>query len=131
MKQVGGCHCGAIRYEVSGEPVHNALCYCNDCRRSAGAPTVHWTLFPKEAVSVTGTPAKYESSPGTTRQFCARCGTGLFYLNEAIFPGQIDVQAATLDDPSALPPQACVQLADAPTWLGSEASLPHFERYPE
>jgi hypothetical protein len=28
---------------------------------------------------------------GTIRQFCGTCGTGLFYVNEAIFPGQIDI----------------------------------------
>ena len=34
----GGCRCGAVRYHVSGEPAYAALCHCNDCRKSAGAP---------------------------------------------------------------------------------------------
>lgn len=48
MPAKGQCHCGAIRYEVSGEPVYHALCHCRDCRRSAGAPMVAWALFPRE-----------------------------------------------------------------------------------
>lgn len=94
----GGCHCGAVRYEAAGDPVYSALCHCSDCRKSAGAPMVGWALFPKDKVSVTGEVASYASSEHATRQFCARCGTGLFYLNEMIFPGQIDIQTATLAD---------------------------------
>ncbi len=42
MKLTGGCHCGAIRYEVEGEPLTHALCHCSDCRRHSGAPMVGW-----------------------------------------------------------------------------------------
>ncbi|GEP02683.1 GFA family protein [Methylobacterium oxalidis] len=130
MALTGGCRCGAIRYAAEGEPAHNSLCHCADCRRSAGAPVVGWALFPQERFTITGTPATYVSSPGTLRQFCATCGTGLFYRNESIFPGQIDVQTATLDDPDALPPQARIQTADAPAWFAGFDALPRFERFP-
>lgn len=130
MANAGGCRCGAVRYEVEGTPAHSTLCWCDACRGSAGAPAVVWTLFPRDAVRVTGTPASYESSPGTVRQFCGTCGAGLFYLNEQIFPGQIDIQAATFDDPDAFPPQAHIQLADAPKWMAGMADLPRFARYP-
>ena len=126
----GGCRCGAIRYSAEGEPAHSALCHCADCRRSSGAPMVGWALFPQEAVSVEGTPVTYESSPNTFRQFCGTCGTGLFYRNEAIFPGQVDIQVATLDDPDALPPQARIQTAEAPHWFARFTDLPAFERFP-
>lgn len=130
MTVTGGCHCGAVRYAAEGEPAHHALCHCDDCRRCAGAPMVGWALFPKEAVTVTGTPVDYRSSEGTTRQFCGTCGSGLFFLNEAVFPGQIDIQSGTFDDPNALAPQACIQTADAPDWIEGMASLPRFERFP-
>ncbi len=38
----GGCHCGDIRYEVSGPSVWKAVCYCESCTRIAGAPAVAW-----------------------------------------------------------------------------------------
>ena len=25
----GGCHCGAIRYKIKGDPIVHALCHCN------------------------------------------------------------------------------------------------------
>ncbi len=131
MSFTGGCRCGAITYVAAGEPAHSSICHCTDCRRSAGAPMVAWAMFPQSSVTVTGEPREYASSPGTIRQFCGTCGTGLFYRNEAIFPGQIDIQAATLDDPDTLPPEARIQMADAPAWFARFDALPAFDRYPD
>ena len=126
----GGCHCGAIRYEAPGEPAHSALCHCKDCRTSAGAPMVGWALYPQEAVTISGTPVEYRSSDHGRRLFCGTCGSGLFYTNEAIFPGQIDIQTGTLDNISALPPQAHIQMAEAADWMATAHLLPKFERFP-
>ena len=127
----GGCHCGAVRYEVEGEPIHNALCHCTDCRRHAGAPMVCWTLFDNKQFRVTqGQTVAYASSEHARRHFCPACGTGLFYTNETIFPGQTDVQSATLDEPEALPPAAHIQVAERIAWMKDAGNLPAFERYP-
>ncbi|MBN8820243.1 MAG: GFA family protein [Sphingomonas sp.] len=127
----GGCRCGAVRYEVTGAPVYVALCHCADCRKSAGAPMVSWSAFAEGAVSVTaGAPRDYASSEQATRSFCAACGTGLFYRNPAVLPGLIDIQAATLDDPEALPPHIHVQTAERLSWMHGIDALPAFERYP-
>ena len=32
----GGCACGAIRYEISAEPVFMNDCQCRDCQQSSG-----------------------------------------------------------------------------------------------
>ena len=127
----GGCHCGAIRYEVEGEPQHSALCHCSDCRRHAGAPMVCWTLFGNDHFRVTQGEAKvYASSEHGRRHFCPGCGTGLFYTNDQIFPGQTDVQSATLDTPEALPPTARIQVAERIAWVEDADALPAFQRYP-
>ncbi|NWK98643.1 aldehyde-activating protein [Sphingobium lactosutens] len=126
----GKCQCGAIRYEAEGEPAYSALCHCADCRASAGAPMVGWALFPEDKVSISGAPVQYRSSENATRHFCGVCGTGLFYTNPLVFPGSIDIQTATLDDPAALPPQAHVQMADALPWMAGTDALPKFDRYP-
>ncbi len=127
----GQCHCGAIRYRVEGEPIHNALCHCIDCRRHAGAPMVGWALFGNDNFAILRGEAKiYASSEHGRRHFCGDCGTGLFYTNEIIFPGMTDVQSATLDDPAALPPGAQIQLADRIGWMKDIDTLPQFERYP-
>jgi hypothetical protein len=129
MASTGGCRCGAVRFEAEGAPEHSTLCWCTECRRSAGAPVVLWTLFGRDQVRITGTPTSYESSPGTIRQFCGTCGTGLFYLNEQIFPGKTDIQGAAFDEADAFAPVAHIQVADAPGWRPSMAELPQFSRY--
>ncbi|MFN3668023.1 MAG: GFA family protein [Brevundimonas sp.] len=126
----GGCHCGAIRYEMPAEVAHHALCHCTDCRKTSGAPAVAWALAPVDQVTITGSPVAYASSDHAVRQFCGRCGTGLFYTSETVFPGMIDVQSATLDDPDAIPLQAQIQTAERIGWMAEVHRLPAFERYP-
>ena len=131
MTYKGGCHCGAIRYEVSGTPKHVALCHCSDCRKSAGAPMVAWAAFGEgECEVVQGEPTTFNSSGATLRSFCSDCGTGLFYRNEQFLPGIVDIQSATLDDPDALPAGAHIQTAERIGWMETAHTLPAFERFP-
>jgi len=132
MAITGGCHCGAIRYEVSGEPKTAALCHCTDCRRHSGAPMVSWTMYPTEAVRITrGTPKIYKSSEHGRRHFCPDCGTGLLYTNDAILPGTTDIQSATYDNPDAVAPRAQIQVADRIGWMKNAHALPSFDRFPD
>lgn len=127
----GQCHCGAIRYQVSGDPMHHALCHCSDCRRHAGAPMVGWAMFKTDQFQVTRGEAKvYASSEHGRRHFCGDCGTGLFYTNDVVLPGITDIQSGTLDDPDALPAQVHIQVADRIAWMTGVDKLPQFERFP-
>ena len=126
----GGCHCEAIRYEISGVPLNHALCHCVDCRRASGAPMVGWAMMTQERLAVSGEPSTYASSEHARRHFCIQCGTGLFYTNDAMLPGLVDVQSATLDEPDELPAQAHIQTAERLGWMAEAHRLPEFERYP-
>ena len=131
MVITGGCHCGAVRYEAEGEALTHALCHCSDCRRSAGAPMVGWTMYRLDAVKVTrGVLKVYESSEHGRRHFCPDCGTGLFYTNVETLPGIIDIQSATYDEPDAVPARAHIQVAERIGWMERAHELPAFERYP-
>ncbi len=131
MTLEGGCHCGAVRYEVSETPQDVALCHCSDCRRNAGAPMVSWATFREAELRVTqGQIREFNSSGSAMRGFCAVCGTGLFYRNAAYLPGIVDVQSATLDDPEALPAQFHIQTAERIRWMEEAHMLPKFDRFP-
>jgi hypothetical protein len=131
MTITGGCHRGAIRYEISGEVLVHALCHCRDCRRHAGAPMVGWTMYPENAArTIKGMPKTYRSSEHGRRQFCGDCSTGLFYNNAQNLPGIIDVQSATYDDPDLVPPRAHIQVAERIGWMEQAHNLPTFDRYP-
>ncbi|AKM08829.1 GFA family protein [Croceicoccus naphthovorans] len=127
----GGCHCRAIRYSIAGEMAHHALCHCSDCRRCAGATPVGWVAFKSEGLTVTcGSPKVYRSSENVERHFCADCGTGLFYFNEPMLPGLVDIQSATLDDAAHLAPQAHIMMAEALPWQETAGALPKFQKFP-
>ncbi len=92
---------------------------------------VGWIAYRSDQLTVTkGDPKVRASAEHARRHFCADCGTGLFYLNEALLPGVTDIQSATLDDPEALPPGAHIQYAEHLRWTETMADLPKFERYP-
>ena len=131
MSLEGGCHCGAIRYAVEGEALTHLLCHCADCRRHAGAPMVGWTAYPTEALAVKkGVTKTYRSSEQGSREFCADCGTGLFYGNALLLPGIVDVQSATLDNPDAIPAEMHIQVAERIGWMRTAHLLPECERFP-
>ena len=127
----GGCQCGAVRYEVSGDPVYHALCHCSDCRASSGAPMIAWMAVREDQLAVkSGALSTYDGKNGSQRQFCPACGTGLFFRNAAMLPGLVDIQSATLDDAGNNAPQLHVQCADRLPWMKQLGELPEFERYP-
>lgn len=131
MPLTGGCHCGAIRYEVNGDMMVHALCHCADCRRHSGAPIVGWVMYSLKAVKVVrGQPKIYQSSEHGRRHFCADCGTGLFYINENLMPDIIDIQSGTYDDPDAVPATMHIQVAERIGWMVRAHELPVFERFP-
>jgi len=131
MELEGGCHCGAVRYRVSGEPEHIALCHCTDCRKSAGAPMVGWAAFAEaDFAHEQGEVTTFNSSGATLRMFCPRCGSGVFSSNQEMLPGLVDIQVATLDDPDALAPQCHIEVAERIGWIAEAHRLPEFKRFP-
>ena len=127
----GGCHCGAIRYEVDAAADRHSLCHCSDCRRASGAPAVAWMAVADSAVRITsGEPAAYASSTHALRHFCIQCGTGLFYTNPVVLPGICDIQSATLDDAEDHAPGSQIQVAERLPYMAHLADLPEFQRFP-
>ncbi|MEM7467184.1 MAG: hypothetical protein AAF387_09895 [Pseudomonadota bacterium] len=61
----GGCYCGAIRYEITGEIEQSLVCHYPDCRRITGAQSVGYIFLRLGDFKITkGKPAKFDSSPG-------------------------------------------------------------------
>ncbi len=92
---------------------------------------VAWAAFAEaEFTLLKGVLTNFNSSGAAIRSFCPSCGTGIVYRNAEILPGTVDIQAATLDNPDALPVQAHVQTAERIGWMDQAHQLPEFERYP-
>jgi hypothetical protein len=131
MNTSGRCLCGAIEFEVAGDPRVVAVCHCRDCQRGAGAPMVVWAMFQEPQLRLKkGMPASINSSGTAVRSFCPTCGTGLFYRNSEVLPGLVDVQASAFDEPELLPPTIQIQVAERQHWVASLDALKAYERYP-
>lgn len=51
-KYTGGCHCGAVRYEVETDLAHTIVCNCSHCEKKgfvlAFVPATHFALLSGE-----------------------------------------------------------------------------------
>ncbi len=78
------CHCGAVRYEVTADPVDVKVCHCRDCQRLHGAPMQWAAIFHKTDVRFTAGEEFLTFYNGETRRrertlpckvSCGLCGT--------------------------------------------------------
>jgi hypothetical protein len=61
------------------------------------------------------------------RRFCGACGTPLTY-EHADFAGEVDVTAASLDEPAAFPPADHTWWSERVAWLALDDGRPRFLR---
>ncbi|MET3898753.1 hypothetical protein ABIB57_002705 [Devosia sp. UYZn731] len=86
--RTGGCLCGAVRYEVRGEPYISGLCHCTICRKLTGSSFSATANWHRSQFHMTGELQTYEH-----RSFCPTCGSRLFYLFDEgleVFLGPLD-----------------------------------------
>jgi hypothetical protein len=109
----GGCSCGAVRYEVRGEPIKVGLCHCTDCRKETGSLYLAYADWPLEAFTSTGDYTTYEG-----RSFCLVCGTRLFHIGDH----GAEICIGSLDDaPAGLEPTREGWIKRRETWLSPVA----------
>ena len=71
------CRCGSVQLQISGAPVAQFYCHCDDCQAATGGAYVPIALFLADSVAVTGDTFTwtYKTLPRTR---CSICGTFLF-----------------------------------------------------
>ena len=117
----GGCSCGAVRFEVRGEPLKVGICHCQECRKATGAVFVAYADWRREAFSFTGASTEFRG-----RRFCPECGSRLFHLNEG--KGLVEVMFGALDDaPTDLLPAVEGWTKRREPWLTPIQGLPQFQ----
>ena len=101
----GGCLCGAIKYEVTADPLRVTFCHCRYCQRATGSAYAVEPIFQRFDFKITaGSPTTYsqpsaDSGRRVTANFCPTCGTKLFLDLERI-PDNVAVYGGTFDDPN-------------------------------
>lgn len=115
----GGCLCGDLRIEVTGEPYRVGICHCLDCRKHHGALFHASAIFPFDAATIKGDAQSYAG-----RFFCPRCGSSVF----AISTDEIEVNLGSLDEIDQLTPSYELWTIRRENWLPTFPRLKHYEQ---
>lgn len=109
MKQfTGGCLCGCVRFEASGDPYRVGVCHCLDCRKHHGALFHASAIFPENAVIVEGKTNSYEG-----RYFCPHCGSSVFSKSG----DEVEINLGSLDAPDQFKPTYELWTIRREAWL--------------
>ncbi len=112
----GRCMCGAVSWSSTDTITRRLSCHCIDCQKATSSPFTTFVGLPPKSVEWTGDINHFESSPGSQRGFCPKCGTRLYFRSDK-WPGEIHIHAATLDDSAGYIPDAHVVMESAVPWL--------------
>lgn len=130
----GGCACGAIRYESTGDVLVAVNCHCKDCQRESGSGYAAILGVASAGFRITkGTPRHYdttaESGHIARRKFCGDCGCRLFG-EPGSAPHMITIRAASLDDPTVFRPTLDIYTECAQPWDHMNPELRKTPRMP-
>ena len=133
MTTTGGCQCGAVTYEASGEPAMTIQCHCLNCQKSSGTGHVPFAAFPEPQVTIKGTTKAFayiaDSGGHATTNFCPVCGSTVFGKTTS-FPGVVAIRLGTMDDSSAFQPQMDVYVKRLRSWDQDLKDSPAFPGMP-
>lgn len=99
----GGCGCGAVRFEYKyseeTQPMFNAFCHCQQCRKMNNAAAVHILGLNPDFFTITKGEdelKEFDPIPTVWRKFCPTCGVGICQSTKGApfvgtFPATYDV----------------------------------------
>lgn len=131
----GSCLCGAVHYEITGEPKRFYHCHCSRCRKATGTghasnlflqpATLKWLAGEEHVRSF-----KLPEALRFTNQFCAICGGRL--PRQPKDTDTVIVPAGSLDSDAPIRPQTRIFFGSRANWSCSGDELPtHAEAPPQ
>ena len=104
----GGCVCGAVRYEIQGEPNSTVVCHCKFCQKRTGSTNAFLVYFTKNKIkSIEGALKTYRhisdsSGRWVDIQFCEQCGSSVTWTIELV-PTWRGFEGGSFDDCTVFP----------------------------
>ena len=128
----GSCLCGAVRFEVTGEPQRFYHCHCSRCRKATG--TGHASnlfLQPGSLRWLDGEALvrcfKVPEAKRFTNCFCSTCGSRV--PRQVKDTDMVIIPAGSLDTEPPIKPQARIFWESRASWSCGEQSLPVHAEY--
>jgi hypothetical protein len=129
----GGCVCGAVRYRTEGGPLRVTACHCTMCQKRTGSAFGVGAYYNAEQVhKLKGELRTYEHRSDESHrwlrfEFCANCGTQVFWTLEAL-PGVRAVALGSFDDPKWLKPTRFGWYRSAHPWVNAPDDVEVIEK---
>lgn len=134
MGQIGGCACGAVRYEITGEPRVLVACHCSECQKQTGSAFGMTLVVRREEFALTqGETRSFTRIADSGNEvlciFCPDCGARI-YNQPAALTKTLNVKPGTLDDTSGLAPAMHVWTSSKQPWVEIPEGAKQFEKNP-
>lgn len=118
---MGGCSCGAIRYEIRSFPLLLYACHCTDCQKASGSAfALNMAVATRHLHFVQGSLKGWHhrsrSGLSVTTWFCGDCAARIYGEREGR-SHIMNIRAGTLDDTSWLVPVAQIYMKSAQPWV--------------
>lgn len=130
----GSCQCGNINYEVTEQPLVTVACHCSDCQKLSTSAFSVSIIMKRSGFEVTGNLKSWERPTDAggvaVCWFCPDCGNRIYHENPAM-QEFIRLKPGTLEDTSALKPQAHVWTCRQQPWMAKINDLPKIEKQPD
>jgi hypothetical protein len=127
----GGCLCGAVTFQISGEFESFFLCHCSRCRKDTGS--AHganlFSATAKIAWLSGEDKIKTYRVPGTRHEksFCMECGSALPRVQETL----LVVPAGSLEGEISIRPNAHICFASRAAWDMHLERVPKIDGLPD
>jgi hypothetical protein len=128
---VGGCGCGAVRFEITEPFIAATYCHCTRCQRRTGTAASANARATSDSFRILEGADRIRSwkpETGAEKFFCGECGSALFSRNPQE-PAHVGVRLGTLRSDPGIRPSLHQFVAYAASWEAiPDDGLP---RYPE
>ena len=115
----GRCMCGAVSYEIKGDPQTSLICQCTQCQKITGTGNAPQIAFSHNTFELEGNLSYFKQSADdgniVSNGFCPSCGNPIL-KNTTAFPDQIYIHVGSLDDPSIFQPEFVVYSKSGYSW---------------
>ena len=133
MNNIGGCHCGLLRYEIIGEPTTCYTCHCTDCQKATGSAFTISVILEEKSLTITSGIARTDSyqlkDNQLNRHSCENCGHTV-WLTAPKHPGFLALRGGTMDDKKSIKPVAHIWFRSALPWVQISPEQKKYEQQP-
>ena len=127
----GGCLCGKVRFEITGEIENIVYCHCSRCRKAQGSAfATNGNVEANKFIFISGEEEMtgYESTPGQKKYFCRHCGSPI--ISKSITaPDKVRVRLGVIESGIKEKPMAHIFSTSKANWDEICGELPQYESY--